>query len=283
MWQALRFEIQRKFWIKTFGINSWVDRWGDFRTRERYSRINRPNYLYGMLRAADCAKYFGKKSVTIVEMGVASGSGLLNMVDLATKITQETGITLRLIGFDTGAGLPSIQGYKDHPELWNPGDFAMEERETLIKKINGRAEIIWGDIAETIVPFTDAIDPSAPLGFVSVDVDIYSATRSVLRCLTGPSEKYNPAVSMYFDDTSFFFANEWCGELAAIKEFNNENKLRKIGRDRSLGHRPLPPLDWYSSMYVCHILDHPARQKPRERKELTIGEHAEFMSSRFLC
>ena len=88
-----------------------------------------------MLRAADCAKYFGLTSVTAIEFGVASGAGLLNMANLADMITQETGVHVRVVGFDTGAGLPSIQGYKDHPEIWNAGDFAMEDRPALLTSL----------------------------------------------------------------------------------------------------------------------------------------------------
>jgi hypothetical protein len=280
---SLATRIRRKAWTQLFGESSWIDRYGDFRVRERYGLISRANYLYGMLRAADIAKYFGQKRVTVIEFGVASGAGLLNMVDLAGAIKAETGVDHRIVGFDTGRGLPSVHGYKDHPELWSAGDFAMEDRDALLRKLDGRAEIIWGDIADTIGPFIDAVDVSAPVGFISVDVDIYSAAKSALRCLTSRPEKYNPAVSMYFDDVSFFFANEWAGELAAIAEFNDEHDLRKIGRDRSLpGHRPQKAEAWYSTMYVCHILDHEARQKPRERQQLAIGVHADFMKSNFL-
>jgi hypothetical protein len=276
-------KLNRKIWTGILGEASWIDRYGDFRTRECHGLITRANYLYGMLRAADVARYFGKKRVTVIEFGVASGSGLLNMISLASKVEKETGIEFRIVGFDTGHGLPPVQGYKDHPELWNSGDFAMEDRETLVRKLGGRAEIIWGDIIDTIGPFTDAIDSSAPLGFISVDVDIYSASKAALRCLTSRPEKYNPGVSMYFDDVSFFFANEWAGELAAISEFNEEHELRKIGRDRSLpGDRPAKAESWYSAMYVCHVLDHEARQTSRKRQQLTIDAHADFMSSRFL-
>jgi hypothetical protein len=276
-------KLKRKVWTRLLGERSWIDRHGDFRTRERYGLVPRPNYLYGMLRAADVAKYFGKKRVTVVEFGVASGAGLLNMIELAPLIQKETDVELRIVGFDTGRGLPPVQGYKDHPELWSGGDFATEDRETLVRKIGGRAEIIWGDIHDTIGPFTDAIDESAPLGFISVDVDIYTASKAALRCLTSRPEKYNPAVSMYFDDVGFFFANEWAGELAAILEFNQENEKRKIGRDRSLpGRRPMKADGWYSAMYVCHVLDHETRQKPRDRQQLTIGAHNEFMTTRFL-
>ena len=275
--------IKRKAWTSLLGQSSWVERHGDFRTREQHGLIPRANYLYGMLRACDVAKYFGKKKVTVIEFGVASGAGLLNMVELAPQIQRETGVEPRIIGFDTGKGLPPVKGYKDHPELWNGGDFAMENREVLMRKIAGRAEIVWGDINDTIGPATDGIDDSAPLGFISMDVDIYSASKAALRCLTSKPEKYNPAVSMYFDDVSFFFANNWAGELAAIEEFNQENELRKIGPDRSLpGRRPHKGENWYSAMYVCHVLDHETRQKPRERPQLTIGAHNEFMSTRFL-
>jgi hypothetical protein len=115
----------------------------------------------------------------------------------------------------------------------------MEDRAALLKKLNGRAEVIWGDIAETIEPFTSSIRPASPLGFISVDVDIYSGTKSALRVLAGSTEQYLPAISMYFDDVSFFFANKSAGELAAISEFNAANDLRKIDHDRSLsnGHR----------------------------------------------
>ncbi|MGO9826839.1 MAG: hypothetical protein ACLP0B_25650 [Steroidobacteraceae bacterium] len=106
-----------------------------------------------------------------------------------------------------------------------------------MQKLGGRAEIIWGDIADTIGSFTDSINDAAPLGFISVDVDIYSATTMALRCLTGRPEKYNPGTSMYFDDVSFFFANDWAPELVAIAEFNEQHELRKIGLDRSLPGR----------------------------------------------
>ncbi len=214
---------------------------------------------------------------------MASGSGLFNMIDLAPSVTRETGIEFRIVGFDTGRGLPSVQGYKDHPEIWSAGDFTTDDRDKLLQRLGNRAEVIWGDIADTADAFSNAVDPSAPIGFISVDVDIYSATKSALRCLTNHPEKYNPAISMYFDDTSFFFANEWSGELAAIAEFNQENSLRKIGRDRSLpGHRPVKAESWYSKMYVCHILDHEARQNPRNRPQLEIGAHAEFIASQYL-
>jgi hypothetical protein len=159
----------------------------------------------------------------------------------------------------------------------------MEDRDSLMKKLNGRADVIWGDIGETIEPFTAKLTSEAPIGFISVDVDIYSGTVSALKVLGGSTEKYLPAISMYFDDVSFYFANRWAGELAAISEFNADNDLRKIDNDRSLGPHRVDQFDsWYSAMYVCHMLNHPARQSPLSRPQLTISEHAEFMRARYL-
>lgn len=279
---ALIRKFKRKVVTRLFGEEFWIDRYGDFRTREHYGLIPRANYLYGMLRAADVAKYFGKKSVTVLEFGVASGAGLLNMADLAPLVEKETGVKLRLVGFDTGHGLPGVHGYKDHPEVWNPGDFATEDREALLRRLAGRAEMIWGNISDTVGPFTESVDPSAPIGFISVDVDLYSATKVALHCLESRPEKYNPAISMYFDDVNFFFANKWAGELAAIAEFNNEHDLRKIDQDRSLYGRPYKGARWYSAMYVCHILDHEARQTSQQRQGLPIGAHFQFMASQRL-
>jgi hypothetical protein len=54
--------IQRKL----FGQKSLVKRSGTFREKELHGLIERQNYCYGMLRAADSAKFFGKSAVTVL-------------------------------------------------------------------------------------------------------------------------------------------------------------------------------------------------------------------------
>ena len=257
---------------------------GSVREQERFGLLPRPNYAYGMLRAADLARFVGVNEVTVCEFGVATGNGLMAMVSLAERLQPETGVQFRIVGFDTGAGLPQIGGFEDHPELWSAGDFSMENKETLIKELSGRAELIFGDIKDTVPGFLSSLSKRAPLGFVSVDVDIYSASRSALGCLLGPAECYVPAVSMYFDDVSFFFANRWCGELRAIDEFNEQNQMRKIDHDRSKRFRTSNGSEtWYGSMYVAHILDHECRSRPVQRKPLDLQEHLQFMQTTGLC
>jgi hypothetical protein len=255
-----------------------IERHGTLREKESYGLINRPNYAYGLLRAADMARFAGKKKATVCEFGVATGNGLMNMVELAAIIQKETGVELRVVGLDTGAGLPIVEGYADHPELWSPGDFAMTNKEDLKRRVGDKAELIFGDIADTVDGFVASLDESAPLGFISVDVDIYTGSKSALRCLDGRAELYAPAVSVYFDDTQFYFANRWCGELLAAEEFNQNHPLRKIDEDRSLpGHRPDSITYWYRSMFVCHFLDHELRTKPQVRDKLSLEEHFALM------
>ena len=243
----------------------------NFRDVERRGLLERPTYAYGLLRAADIAKFFGYREVTVCEFGVAAGDGLLNMIELADRISSETEIRFRIVGFDTGNGLPPLNGgYKDHPEIWAAGDYPMRPDE-LQKRIDGRAELILGDIRDTVPPFIERLSASAPLGFISVDVDIYTSTRDALKVLLGPAELYTGAVSVYFDDVRHFFANRWCGELAAIEEFNAEHPLRKLDVDYSRRHFDKP---WFSSFYICHLLDHPIRNAPnpdRKRFERAGG------------
>jgi hypothetical protein len=50
--------------------------------------IIRPHYAYSILRAADQALEYGISKLTIIEFGVASGAGLLNMCRLAERTSS---------------------------------------------------------------------------------------------------------------------------------------------------------------------------------------------------
>ena len=104
---------------------------------EAWGLVPRVNYAYGILRAADLARFMGKTRATVCEFGVATGNGLLNMIKLAELVRAETGVEIRVIGLDTGEGLPSVDGYKDHPEIWSVSDFKMTNKEDLLRRIGG--------------------------------------------------------------------------------------------------------------------------------------------------
>lgn len=270
--------FSQRVWRKIIGTRRWTLQNGSFRDKEQSGLVDRSNYAYGMLRAADTAAYFGKSAVTVCEFGVARGWGLMNMAKLADMISTETGVDVRVFGFDTGKGLPPPTSYKDHPELWSAGDFLMDDPEDLRKRLGNRTTLILGDIADTVDAFRESLTSTAPIGFVSIDVDIYSGTVSALRALHGSSDKYLPAISFYFDDVASYFNNFASGELCAVAEHNAAFPHRPIDIDRSLpGIRTDIDHRWNKHMYVCHILDHPARMSPPQRPPLNLMEHLQHM------
>jgi hypothetical protein len=276
----LRVPLIRKLATRLLGPHGVVRRTGTFREKELHGLIERPNYAYGMLRAADVALYFGKREVTVCEFGVATGNGLMNMAHLARLIQAETGVRFHVYGFDTGKGLPDPKGHVDHPELWNPGDFSMGDNDALRKRLGDGAKLVIGDIADTISSFRRDLSASAPLGFVSIDVDIYTGTVSALKALHGHPEQYLPAISFYFDDVGSFFNNMRAGELLAIDEHNQQMPNRVIDCDHSLpGRRADTAQSWYKHMYVAHILDHPARMAPRARETMSLEKHLKLMEA----
>ena len=253
---------------------------GGFSTKEKWGVHSRPAYAYGIRKAAIQAQFFGYDKVTICEFGVAHGDGLIEMIRLADQCSNETGIVFNIHGFDTGSGLPSLNGYKDHPEIWSQGDFTLCDYKALNKVINGRATLHIGDISETVLPFINGLNDHAPLGFISVDVDTYTSTVPSLQCFTGHQNGYLPSVITYFDDVGCFFCNPKCGELLAIKEFNDTYIDRIIDEDRTLpGRRIIKTSRWYNQMYTTHILNHPRRNNVTFRNLMTMSEHKLFLEN----
>ena len=244
---------------------------GSFRAKERLGLIRRPWYAYGLLSAADRAAKLGYEQIAAIEFGVASGRGLRNMVALSRNVTEATGVEIRVVGFDRATGMPPTTDYRDHPEVYGEGDYPMIDEGKLRRDIGDGAELIIGDIEETVTRYKERLNKAAPVGFVAVDVDIYSSTKAALRLFDDDPEYYLPLTFAYFDDSSSrSHFNRFCGELLAIEEFNEEHKLRKIDLDRGVwnAHRRLGPQLWYERMYIVHVFDHPGRflSKPRPRK-----------------
>jgi hypothetical protein len=151
---------------------------GSFRAKVAFDLVLRPQYAFGVLRAADLAREHGVPEIVCVELGVASGAGLLNLVDIAARAERATGVRIRVSGFDTGRGMPPPVDYRDHPELYAPGDYPMDEA-TLRAHLPERANLVIGSLAETIPRFLAQLD--APIGFVALDVDYYSSATEALR------------------------------------------------------------------------------------------------------
>ncbi len=97
-------------------------------TRAKWDVSERPNYLVGTLFAAGRARAQRIPEISVIEFGVAGGSGLLTLQAEAEAVERATGVAIRVYGFDAGpGGLPSFCGdYRDHPDMWRPGDYPMD-------------------------------------------------------------------------------------------------------------------------------------------------------------
>jgi hypothetical protein len=223
--------------------------------RYRAAKLNHPGlrieYAIMMCIAAAECEAVGADTMTVIEFGVYRGDGLLALADICRQITDHCGIKFRLYGFDSGTGLPAPTDYRDHPEIWRAGDFRDVDYDGLKSALPDFAELKIGVFTETIPQFFSSLTVNAPVGFVSIDSDLYSSATAALRLLERPPEYFLPAVLTYFDDVDDILTfNGRSGEALAITEFNTRNRARVIERRRSSLH----------GYYVCHILDHAVRR-----------------------
>jgi hypothetical protein len=208
-----------------------------------------------------------------IEFGVAAGNGLLAMQREAEEITRETGVRVKVFGFDSGTGLPALVGdHRDHPDIWRVGDYPMNEAE-LRRKLHPCSTLILGDVEKTVSDFFLKYRPP-PIGFVSVDLDLYSSTRAALRIFESKERSMLLHVPMYFDDVDMFYTHTCGGELLAIREFNEASKGVFIDRWRGIkSFRPFPEAPYLDRFFVAHDLNQISHiQLTRKTNELPIED-----------
>ena len=252
---------------------------GGLRERIRFDLVARPQHACGLLAAADVASFSGVDRFVAVEFGVAEGSGLRNLADVAALVTSETGVGISIVGFDSGRGLPPPRDHRDHPEIWTEGDFAMADAEGIAGTLPADARIVLGQVGETLPEFVSSFGPD-PVGFVSFDLDYHSSTVDALALYDLPADRLLPVTVTCFDDVigaptriGSIFRTAAAGQLLAIDEFNASRDRRRLDALSVLRHRrPLDREPWLDKMYALHVLDHPIRQ-PHSRDPASMGDH----------
>ncbi len=241
------FRLVAKALVKRFS--------SDIRTISRWDAAERPNYLLGVLRAADQALESNIKEISVAEFGVAGGAGLLCLQSYAERVQAATGVKIHVLGFDTGEGLPKGTGdFRDHPEIWSPGDFPMVW-DQLRPRLGPQTQLVLGDVAHTLADFVKNQLP-APVGFISIDVDFYSSTRDALRILSMPERKTLFRTIIYLDDVETMLYHRFAGELLAVEDFNRDTPGVKIDRWRGVrSRRPFHEEVWLDRMYVAYDLE----------------------------
>ena len=226
----------------------------------RRNLYHRSHYAYCMVLAAETALRMSLAKVSAVEFGVYRGSGLRNMCEIADFIHQTLGVEFRIYGFDTGAGLPAVADWRDHPEIWTGGAYAMPDFTALAAQLPGNCELIIGDCKDTLAPFLRTHGSAqAPIGFVSLDVDQYHSTVSALRIFDAEATHLAPVIPVWVDDSYIgVLQTTYAGEGLAIREFNERHDLRKI--EQKIVRTDDFPRLWHHCIHFAHIFDHPMRQ-----------------------
>jgi hypothetical protein len=271
IWQRIFYErLSEPLHLNLLSLG--VALFGGFRMKVAHDLVIRHNHAYAILAAADLARELGLKRVTLLEFGVAAGAGLLNMCAIGARATRETGVEFEVVGFDTGRGMPPPHSYKDHPEIYQQGDFPMDEA-ALRSRLPENARLVLGELKDTVPAFLRTVRDEAPIGFISIDVDYYSSTVDALKVCEGRPAQYLPRTQVYLDDLEHPSHNSWCGERAAVLEFNDAHPLRKIEQHAFLrGYRLFRNARWIDHMFTLHVLDHASRAtlvQPREATVLT--------------
>jgi hypothetical protein len=231
---------------------------GSFEARLRVSALPRPHYAMCLYYAALQAKHLAYPAISAVELGVAGGSGLLCMSELARTIRKELGVEILVTGFDAGSGLPESDDPRDIRYYWSTGAFPMD-RQALQSRLAGRAELIIGDVADTCPKWSPS--PHAPLGVIAFDLDMYTSTMAAFSLLE--KEHVLPRVWCYFDDIidqPQSCLTDFLGEAAAIEDFNRMPQRKILGdnlsRARVFDAYPIGE-SWHRKIYLYHRFTHP--------------------------
>jgi hypothetical protein len=222
-------------------------------------------YAVGLQLACKYAKLAGAHHFTAIEFGVAGGNGLVELTRHAKALSHNTGMKIKVVGFDGASGLPPGSDYRDAPWLWNPGDFPCDV-DRLRSLLPAETELVLGPIQETF-PRWLREKPQPPIGFIGVDVDYYSSTAAICEAL-GSAEvnRLLPLVALYLDDMLRYLTPRCTGELAAIAEFNRSQSRRQFDRNDWLSEdRPFGEQLWLKRMYSLCSFDHPAMRRHQDR------------------
>lgn len=226
---------------------------GSYPTRLAVEGVDRPWYGWCVYSAALQARTLGHHAITVAEMGVAGGNGLLVLCDHAEEVFRETGVRVHVFGFDAATGLPRSGDPRDLPYVWPAGSFKMDVAR-LKDRIASRAELRLGEVGNTLSEFYP--EESAPLGAVMFDLDLYTSTARALKILA--SQNRIPRVWCWFDDIVGGAENLYCernGERAAIAEYNACHRDALLSPANCHFGRTTPRY-WHQQIYIDHRFSH---------------------------
>jgi hypothetical protein len=250
--KILNFKLPRDYSKDAFRYNFLKDKMNQIVSNG--SLYNRPQYVWGVLSAADLARNLGIERISVIEFGVASGQGLKSLEAISKKVEELLQVQIDVFGFDTGQGLPAPVDYRDLPNVWTDGYFPMD-KEKLMGELDN-AKLFIGLVKDTVKEF--ALTNPSPIGFIAFDLDLYSSTKDAFQLFDSTNNNlFLPRIHCYFDDVHGWTYSDFNGELLAISEFNNQNSHKKISKIYGLRYLiNIKNSYWPEQIYLLHIFDH---------------------------
>ena len=126
----------------------------------------------------------------------------------------------------------------------------MGDPEQLARDLVGTASLVLGEVGDPLGPFL-ADGLTAPVGFVSFDMDYYSSTVDCLRIFDLPADDLLPVVVSYFDDLT-----------GSPKRIGSAFRSSRTGQDRAI-----------REFNDAHVLDQPLRSAPGDRTAASMHDH----------
>ena len=183
----------------------------------------RPHFAWGLLQAAQLAKSLGIPGSPRLSSAWPEETVWCLWRRRHPRSSSCSASRIDVFGFDTGAGLPPPKDYRDLPNLYRPAGFPMDQ-EKLRRRLK-KARLILGDVGQTIGGFIES--GPAPVGFVSIDVDLYTSTMAAFKLFDAGTDVLMPRVYCYLDDILGETFSEFTGERLAVSEFNAAHDMRK--------------------------------------------------------
>ena len=88
----------------------------------------KPHYESILYEACLEAKKLKINQVSVIELGVAGGNGIVSLEKYKRNIEKVLDISINIYGFDTGSGLPESVKDEDLPFFWKLGCKAIPKR-----------------------------------------------------------------------------------------------------------------------------------------------------------
>ena len=186
----------------------------------------KPHYESILYEACLEAKKLKINQVSVIELGVAGGNGIISLEKYKKKIEKVLDISINIYGFDTGSGLPESVKDEDLPFFWKSNMYKID-RDALEKRINSK--IFYGDVKNTVDDFIKI--NKNKICCIFFDLDLYTSTINFLNQIPKIKDHLLPRVLCYFDDVYVpeNYINQFNGVFKAIDEFNKNFSEFKLG------------------------------------------------------